>query len=611
MCGIACYLGENKIERVKLGAKAKELLHHRGPDDQGIYQDDDITLAHTRLSILELSQLGHQPMHSSCGKYVIIFNGEIYNHFDLRKKYLVDHAFKGHSDTETILELFRILQEKMLPELIGMWSFVIWDKSAGKAFVTRDRFGQKPLYIRKLGHAWRLSSEVAPLISENERLSYNATALTEFLALGNYGHLGTHTFFKDIQQFPEGSYAWLSAGQADIRPVKYWTLPDIDDKDKAPFDKRLKTKLHDCIVEAVLSQTLSDVPIGLTLSGGIDSSVIAGILAVYYDKDINIFTAQSPNSQFDETKYVNAVIDKFGASNFIMHRKDVNELSLKDGLRKYIKIQEEPFGDPSIMAHGSLMHMAANAGIKVILNGQGADELFFGYDNMTQAILSYQFKSLNLYTFYDNLSKLRLRPGSFMRILLESFYPGVAHNLRNASRKKRRYIISNNILDDVNDDLIALYKYDTIFNVWRESVYGVHIPHLVHYDDRNGMAYSVEGRMPFLDHRIAECVAGIKPDDFLKKGRRKYLLREACQQYLPDVVYERTDKIGFYTPLISILLKDVNWIKEQMKDSTLLNDTHISELFGKLNTNALTINDALQIWRCVSASIWMNEFKLV
>jgi len=611
MCGVACLLGENRVEQLRFGTKAKELLHHRGPDDSGLYHDDNIILVHSRLSIIELSKLGHQPMHSSCGRYVIIFNGEIYNHFDLRKKYLVDHPFRGHSDTETILELFRILQEKMLPELIGMWSFIIWDKSARKAFATRDRFGQKPLYIRKSERTWRLSSEVSPLIGENEHLSYNATALTEFLALGNYGHLGAHTFFKDIQQFPEGSYAWLSAGQADVNPVKYWTLPEIDDKDKAPFDKRLKTKLHDCIVEAVLSQTLSDVPIGLTLSGGIDSSVIAGILAVYYDKDINIFTAQSSNSRFDETKYVNAVIDKFGASNFIVHRKDVNELSLKDELRKYIKIQEEPFGDPSIIAHGSLMRMASEAGIKVILNGQGADELFFGYDNMTQAILSYQFKSLNLYTFYDNLSKLRLRGGSFMRILLESFYPGVAHNLRTASRKKRRHIIATDILDNVDDDLIALYKYDTIFNVWRESVYGVHIPHLVHYDDRNGMAYSVEGRMPFLDHRIAECVAGIKPDDFLKKGRRKYLLREACQQYLPDVVYQRTDKIGFYTPLINILLKDVDWIKEQMKDSTLLNDTHISELFGKLNTNSLAINDALQIWRCVSAGIWMNEFKLV
>jgi len=610
MCGIACYLGSNKDEGLRFGQRAKALLHHRGPDSDGLYNHEQVTLAHTRLSILELTELGGQPMHSSCSRYTIIFNGEIYNHFDLRKKYLMEHHFRGHSDTETIVELFRLRQERMLEEMVGMWAIVIWDHETKKIFISRDRFGQKPIYIRRVRNAWKLASEIRPLLDEGTVNDYDPTAMAEFLALGNYGHLGVHTFLKDVQQFPEGSYTWLDSTQNSLQTKRYWEFPSVTERDKIPFDKKVQKQLHDHIVEAVLSQTLSDVPIGLTLSGGVDSSIIAGILAAYYDKDINIFTAQSPNSKFDETRYVNSVINKFGANNFIVHNKNVNELSIKDDLSKYIRIQEEPFGDPSIIAHGFLMGMSAKSGVKVILNGQGADELFFGYNNMAQAILSHQFRSLQIHKFYDNLSKLNLGRGAFLRIILETFYPGMAHNLRNRSRIKRREIVKPELLQNVDNSIISVHKYNSIYNVWLESIYGVHIPHLVHYDDRNGMAHSIEGRMPFLDHRIAEYVAQIKPDDFLKMGRRKYLLREACKQYLPDIVYKRTDKIGFYTPLINILAKDAEWVGQQMMENNLLTGARVTQLFNKLRQNTLDVNEALQIWRCISANIWMKEYHV-
>jgi asparagine synthase (glutamine-hydrolysing) len=549
-------------------------------------------------------------MDSSCGRYTIIFNGEIYNHLDLRKKYLLDHHFRGHSDTETIVELFRILKEKMLSEMVGMWALIIWDKEAKRIFISRDRFGQKPLYVRRNSGSWTFASEVAPLIHEKEVLYYYSTAVVEYLALGNYGHLGPCTFFKDVRQFPQGSYAWLTSDHASIDSTRYWELPDISDKDKVPFDKKVKKELHDSIVEAVLSQTLSDVPIGITLSGGVDSSIIAGILATYYDKDINIFTAQSANSKYDETKYVNAVINKYGADNFIVHSKNVNDLSIKNDLKKYIRIQEEPFGDPSIIAHGFLMNMAADAGIKVILNGQGADEVFFGYNNMAQAILSQQFKSLQLHKFYVNLSKMSLGTSNFERIMLGSFFPSAEYYLRTRSRINRRDMIRPELLQDVDNNAVSLYKYNSVYNVWCESIYGVHIPHLVHYDDRNGMAYSVEGRMPFLDHRVAECVAKIMPDDFLKNGMRKYLLRESCKQYLPDVVFKRTDKIGFYTPIIDILAKDVNWVIKEMENITLLKPRRVKILSEKLRNNTLNVNDALKIWRYISMVTWVNDYKI-
>ncbi len=610
MCGIACYLSNNKAEGLKFGTASLALLKHRGPDDNGIFNDENITLSHTRLSILELSQLGHQPMVSSCGRYVIAYNGEIYNHLNLRKKYLAGHPFRGHSDTETILELFRLQREKMLEEMTGMWAILIWDKQEKKLFISRSRFGQKPLYVRRIGKSWLLASEIKPLLLHNEKSKFDTTAIVEYLALGNYGHLGVHTFFNDIHHFPTDTFAWLTSEDEHINAKSYWKLPDIKNKDKVPFDKQVQKGLHDCIVEAVLSQTLSDVPIGVTLSGGIDSSIITGILATYYDKEINLFTAQSPHSKYDETKYVDAVINKFPSSKFIMHSNDLNQLTIHESLEKYINIQEEPFGDPSIIAHGTLMEMASKAGIKVILNGQGADELFFGYNNMAQAILSKQFKTAEFNNFMENISGMNLGKNYLLRTLLKSLFPKIEFNLRTKSRINRRNILKPALLDITDNNLISIYKYNNIYDVWRESIYGVHIPHLVHYDDRNGMAFSVEGRMPFLDHKIAEFIAQIKPEEFLKKGLRKYILRESCKQYLPDVVYNRKDKIGFYTPLINVLYAEQQWVTEHLKNNDLLTQIHIGKLLSGIKFKTLQINDALQIWRSISMTIWMKNFNI-
>jgi asparagine synthase (glutamine-hydrolysing) len=498
----------------------------------------------------------------------------------------------------------------MQQEMVGMWAIIIWDKEAKKIFVSRSRLGQKPLYIMRAGKSWMLASEIRPLLANNETMAYDPTAVIEYLALGNYGHLGVHTFFRDIQQFPEGSYAWLSHDNTELEAVSFWKLPDISYKDKVPFDKSVRNELHDIIVEAVLSETLSDVPIGITLSGGVDSSIIAGILASYYDKETHIFTAQSPKSNYDETRYVDAVLNKYPNSNFIVHRANLNELSVEESLGRYINIQEEPFGDPSIIAHGFLMSMAAAAGIKVILNGQGADELFFGYNNMAQAILSYQVRAMQLRKFEKNLKAMNLGTGYFFRTLLKSFMPGLEFDLRTKSRIKRRDIIRPELLNSVDNSLVTLYKYNNVYDVWRESMYGVHIPHLVHYDDRNAMAYSIEGRMPFLDHRIAEFVAKIRPDDFLKDGMRKYILRESCRQYIPEKVYNRKDKIGFYTPLVNMLSKDENWVLAHFGKSGLMKAGHVTELTNKLKSKTLNTNDALQIWRSVSMDIWMKEFNV-
>jgi len=604
MCGIAGIFG---AKSENFTSNAIELLKHRGPDDKGVYADDRVTLIQRRLSILDLSEAGHQPMYSSCGRYIIVYNGEIYNHLALRTQYLSGFRFRGHSDTETIIELFRVMKEGMLAHLVGMWAILIWDVQEKKLFISRDRYGQKPLYYRKVASQYFFSSEIKPLLFKNEPTAIEPVAMAEFLATGNYGHLGEHTFFRDIRQFPQGQYAWLEGEGTGPVFKKYWELPHIPVKDKEHFNEALKKELHDCIVEAVLSQTLSDVPIGVTLSGGIDSSVITGILATYYQSDINVFTAQTEeNNRYDETRFVNAVIEKY--PRLKIHRYNLKNLSLKEDIYRYIDIQEEPFGDPSIIAHGALMQSAAGAGLKVVIGGQGADELFFGYTNMVSAVLLRQLRGLQTGDFMNNIKGLRQGNGFLLRTLLLTFFPGMERQLRTRSRLKRRNIIDAGYLGAVGNNPYQSPSYDDMYEVWKESVYGIHLPHLVHYDDRNAMANSIEGRMPFLDHRIAECVARIHPGGLLKDGLRKYPLREACGQYLPDAVKTRKDKVGFYTPLIGAIYKDEAWVAQHLKDSAHAAKEAKADLLGKLSAHQLHVNDALLIWRFLACKVWEEEF---
>ncbi len=619
MCGIAFALGGETTRAFTFAERANRLLAHRGPDGQGIFQEKQVVLSHRRLAILDLSEAGAQPMQSEDKRYVIVHNGEIYNHIKLRNDFLPQVTFRGLSDTETLLMLYAHLGEKMLQHLVGMWAFAIWDSKQDTLFVCRDRYGQKPLYYRKSADgALLFSSEIKPLIEDHEHPAMNETAVVEYLALGNYGHLGHQTFFKEINSFRQGHYAKIKVGDVYFKEQEYWCLPKVKEKDKIPFDSQQRGQLKSIIQEAVSSQLLSDVKLGATLSGGLDSSIVVGAIAATAlattASATPVFTAQSINSRWDESQYVKAVEEKWGKNKIHLHWKELNQTSIADHLVHYITVQEEPFGDPSIMAHGFLMAMAKENGVKVVLGGQGADEVFFGYENMIASLLSSGIRKGHWRWVKENIQHKKITVSALMRLVAGAVSPILERFAREKSRHKKRVFITKKMKSKVDDKIVKLARTTHFYEVWQESVYGVHLPHLLHYDDRNCMSYSIEGRMPFLDHRIVEHVAKIKSDDFFVRGESKKMLRSACTELLPDQVLKRKDKIGFYTPLQDMLKRDILWIEKVLTNYKDIDKFIVHEVWKSdiafFKSDQQSVEKSLRLWRVLSFVVWMEIFKI-
>ena len=615
MCGIAAILTPFPAHQAEFLQRAITLLHHRGPDGQGLWQAEGIGMAHTRLAILDLSEAGAQPMHSASGRYVITYNGEIYNHVELRQKYFPGKHWRGHSDTETLLALFEQLGTDMFAELVGMWAMAIWDTQAKRLLLSRDRYGQKPLYFRFYPdtRSFALASEIKPLLLPGQKNLVNPLMAAEYLALGNYGHLGGQTFFAEVRQLLPGHFSWVQSGNTALNEQAYWRLPSVPRRDKIPVGLAEIEKLRDALLQAVHSQTLSDVPIGATLSGGLDSSLVTGMLAAERSaaNPLDIFTAQTPGSRWDESPYVRAVCEKWG-DGIRLHAKDLHQIRISETLERTLGIQEEPFGDPSIIAHGYLMDMAKAAGIKVVLGGQGADEVFRGYPHSIQQLFAHELSHFHFGYAIPEMRKAGIASADGLRILLGAYMPRLERFLRGRSRAQRRRFLSpalqeaaqaaeqQHVLPLANDWEAALL----------ESVQGVHIPHLVHYDDRNGMARSIEGRMPFLDHRLLELTAAFQPSAFYSQGFSKSLLRTAGQAYLPEEVVQRKDKIGFYTPLTEMLRHDAAWVWEHLEHTNWLTKDIKPADFSKNKTGLIAGESALRLWRVVSMEIWQQQFQV-
>jgi asparagine synthase (glutamine-hydrolysing) len=616
MCGISIYLGPDKESNRSLVNRSIRLMNHRGPDDRGVViSDDGIAIGHTRLSIVDLSAAGHQPMTSPDGRFVITYNGEIYNHRSLRDRYCRGWEFRGSSDTETLLALYALKGADVFAELVGMWAFGIWDSVQKKLVVCRDRYGQKPLYWRRFRDgSLGLASEFRPLLIEGEQNKFFSPAVAEYLSTGNYGHLGDKTFFDGIYSLPPGSFAEIRTFQDTIKPVAYWRFPSVPFAERRPYDLETKKRFRSAFEEAVQSQLMSDVTLGATLSGGLDSTAVVGAIAANSESKIHVFSAQCSGSKNDETQYVEAVRSKWG-SKLDVHYVQLKAMRLQDSLANTIRIQEEPIGDPSMSAHGMLMDKARDLGVKVVLGGQGSDEILFGYGFMGTSLISNAIRLGKLSWALREGRAWGLKSRGWLRTGLSAFMPETERKMRMSARKKYGSWLTRELMLGAEACIPDLSSCSDAAAVQLEAVERTALPHLVHYDDRSGMARSIEGRMPFLDHRLADVISTIDQSAFLHDGMLKWILRDACGDLMPDEVRLRRDKVGFHTPLHEMLIREIDWVESMILDEfgRQLGAYQCDMIGIKINSIRTKTTSAMQyvdVFRTLAFRMWAEEFNV-
>lgn len=643
MCGINGILSGDFRSKQKI-TRLNRMLKHRGPDDEGfvlintaansseVFSGDDsipyikqkyknikesdlssgdLVFGHRRLSIIDLSEGGHGPMCDSSGKIWITYNGEIYNYIELREQLVSrGYKFRTSSDTEVIINSYIEWGEECLNLFNGMWAFALWDGNKKKLFLARDRFGVKPLYYISVPGLFAFSSEIKPLALLLGSAEIDEMKIPFFILYGN--RLNTNdTYFKNILSIQPAHYLTLTDGK-----TKYKQYYDIENKGQLNKNEdELCSMLDSLLLDSVKLRFRSDVPVGTCLSGGFDSTGIVSFSTEIKKRGIDTFSAVWSDKASDESRYIDIVNERFGcAPNKIEPKAEDFEKIFTD--LNYS--QEIPSEGPGIYPQWHVMSKA-NGVVKVLLDGQGGDEVFGGYfppDAYLRSILKDRnmkglLRDYKMFTQYLNKNGIH----SFSNWLFPKFYGNV---VRKFSKQKygilNREIYDNLKKNNVYFDSEPPKKFDNYLNnLSYHFITSLTIPTLLHYEDRSSMAFSIESRVPFLDYRVVEFGLNLKPEHLMNKGVRRYLYRKALEKRLPKEVSERKDKLGYPTPFAS-------WTKNSLKNyitDTLLNSSaninkylDSSQLNEMLRAHFSGEKDfSWNIWRFLSLEKIINIYK--
>lgn len=562
MCGIAGIVSVNPndvtINRIKA---MTDSIEHRGPDGEGqwISENGRVGLGHRRLSIIDLSEHANQPMFY-LDRYSIVFNGEIYNYIELRETLLLQgYRFRTASDTEVLMALYDRDKEKCLSLLDGMFSFAIYDKKEETLFCARDRFGEKPFhYFYEPGKSFVFGSEMKELWAAGIPKVVNQSLLYNYILNGYLQKTSdlTETFYSNIQRLEHAHYLIMDVRTLSLKTVKYWSVQDKTYADIS-FDKATE-KFKELFLTSVQRRLRSDVPVGSSLSGGLDSSaVVCAIDELNTHKQIHqkTFSARFPGFKKDESYYQQLVIDKTEADAYFT-TPDASVM-LKE-LDKVCWHQEEPFGSASILAQYEVFKLAKQQNVTVLLDGQGADEILAGYHYYYQFFFLELEKNKSAYqSQWDEYIKLHSNNamnGVFKKDLkykVRSAFPFAFNMLK----KSRDFIKDNR--GDFAQDFYAEVKhgkfepvanYKTLNNVLARDTSGGPLQELLRYADRNSMAHSREVRLPFLSHELVEFLYTLPATYKMNSGWSKYIMRKSFEGMLPNEITWRVDKIGYEPP---------------------------------------------------------------
>ncbi|NER94662.1 MAG: asparagine synthase (glutamine-hydrolyzing) [Symploca sp. SIO1B1] len=604
MCGIIGIISD-KTKANELLFKAQEVQSHRGPDAQNTCQQKinqwHVALGHQRLSILDLTAAGSQPMASRDGKSWIVYNGEVYNYQEIRKELeKLGYQFRGQSDTEVVLAALEYWGiEKALTRFNGMWAFAWLDGRSNRLIFSRDRVGIKPLYFFLENDCLYFASEVKTILEMTGRkFGLNYQVLGEYL-IQSLQESSNETFFAGIQKLPAASYGVvdLSAEVLRIELNSYWNLPAQDFFELS--EAQLIEQVRETFIDAVRLRLRSDVPVGVLLSGGVDSSSIATVMQKILGKDaqLNLLAAVSKDARYDESPFIDIISKHLGCPTYKVVL-DFQPEQAFDYLEQVCWYNDEPVGSFANVAHYLLMKQARSLGITVILSGQGADELLCGY----KKYLGFYIQSLVRCRQYLKAVEVLW---SFWRqgTILSQFSWGEAKRYLPRYLQGAELDIRGSNLKEFAPPLVGLGSEMTVQQRQYLDVQRFSVPSLLHYEDRMSMAYSREIRVPFLDYRLIESLIPIPIDMKMNKGWTKYIFRKSMEPYLPTQITWRKDKQGFVNP-------QGEWLKKDLKREVINYFGEDSLIFtkGLVNRHNLLLKyEAYCQQKAKQGGIWLKE----
>jgi asparagine synthase (glutamine-hydrolysing) len=587
-------------------------MHHRGPDDTGTYFAPGLSFGFVRLSIIDLSPAGHQPFQSPDKRYTMVFNGEIFNYVELKAELSsLGHNFLSKTDTEVLLHAYMEWGESMLHKLNGMWAIAIHDKEKNRVFAARDRYGIKPFYYSFVKGELLFSSEIQSILEVSPaKKEADESVLLDYL-LFNRTEQSEYTFFKGIKKLMHGHCFTLdlTGGAIDeLKPIKWYDLEKEVSKARG-FEQA--TEYRKAFNEAVKLRLRSDVPLGVCLSGGLDSSSIASVIMDDFNKkDLNTFSAVYDASfSGDESKFIKLYEDKPGDRHYITPSAE----TLLEDLEKFVDCHGEPLPSTGPYAQYKVMELA-HKNVVVTIDGQGADEQLAGY-----------------HYFFGFYYKDLLKRGKIGRLLKEMFAYTRIHKSLFAFKTFAFFLLPGSVRIKLKANKLSYLDKSFVSKFGSQSVvadnlYGssslkaslinhfeYKLEHLLKWEDRNSMYFSLEARVPFLDYRLVEQTLATQSNQIIKDGWTKHILRESMKQTLPESIRMRVDKNGFMTPQdewfrtkewqakISEIIESESFATRGLFDVEKVKSLYQSHLKGEIQI-------AKEIWKWIHTELWMRKF---
>ncbi len=574
-----------------------DAIFHRGPDDGGTLVEGSVGLGSRRLAIIDLSPAGHMPMQSSDGALAIVYNGEIYNHEELRDELrTLGHEFRSRTDTEVILAAYSQWGEDCLSRFNGMWAFALLDRTRGVVFCARDRFGIKPFVFLDGPRIFAFASEIKQLLPQLESRRAERDLVVDFLLTGATDFDQERSFFSGIRKLPAGHVLVFDLRSSAHR-VRRWYVPAALDLRAASLEDLQQE--FECRFESSIRLRLrSDVRVGTCLSGGLDSSVIAAFAAGLHSNSgaserFKAVTAVSVDSRLDESRFAKEVVDTLGLDWI---RTQPTHSDFLEHLDRVILAQEEPFPTPSMILQYFVMKAAKDAGITVLLDGQGGDELLLGYPTHRGLYLRWALRDRGAIAAMAEFIRLR-HSGTVSSLSLLKYMVGAGSSARRTAYYARRHRHLRNIGHPLSlrgqgvPDMAAAQLNDVFRSV---------LPQLLRFEDRNSMAWSIESRLPFLDYRVVEFCLSLPVEAKISQGWSKYILRKVAGRRLPDSIAWRRSKFGFEAP-------DAAWLEPHR--ASMRNAVLSSGILSVLSepsklASAFDRLDQRSRWRLYCCALW-------